>query len=331
MFLNIQQYLQCILNVLLQNIAVCLAILNDIYYYKNKYLTKKFHRRNLMHSQETKVLPKSDYYVYAPSVLAKKLYLYPNSTGYFYYEVDYQIRRNRFDSFLLMYIAKGSCQITLPHETLTASAGQFVLIDCYQPHSYGSTIAWEASWLHFDGTLARDYFCEITEHYGNVLSPDDPITLNHYLEKICNMFRHSQPIMESKISSYITNILNALLLPPAYHKNSLNQATTIADSISYINENFQKDLPLKVLAGKANMSPFYFTRVFFEETGSTPHQYVINTRISAAKYLLKSTDASIKDIAFHIGFHSESSFCSTFKKWEDLTPSQYRDGFSPIL
>lgn len=284
-----------------------------------------------MRSQEAKVLSKSDYYVYAPSSLAKKLYLYPHSTGYFYYEADYQIRRNSFDSFLLMYVVKGSCQITLPKKTLSASAGQFVLIDCYQPHSYGSTNAWEASWLHFDGTLARDYFNEITEHYGNVLSPSDPITLNHYLEKICNMFRDSQPIIESKISAYITNILNALLLPPAYNKNTLNQATTIADSISYINENFQQDLPLKTLAQKANMSPFYFTRVFFDETGSTPHQYLINTRISAAKYLLKSTDASIKDIAFHIGFHSESSFCSTFKKWENLTPSQYREGIHLLL
>lgn len=98
----------------------------------------------------------------------------------------------------------------------------------------------------------------------------------------------------------------------------------MADAISYINEHFQKDLSLEQLAAEANMSPFHFTRVFTKETGITPHQYLIKTRLSAAKYLLKSTEMSIKNIAFSTGFNSETSFCTTFKKWENVTPSQYR-------
>ena len=104
-----------------------------------------------MRSQEAKVSPASDYYVYAPSALAARLYLYPTSVGYFYYEAGYWIRRNRFDSFLIMYISKGNCHITIPGKKLTARAGQFVLLDCYQPHSYGSAGSWDALWLHFDG------------------------------------------------------------------------------------------------------------------------------------------------------------------------------------
>lgn len=69
-----------------------------------------------MRSQEAKVSPASDYYVYAPSALAARLYLYPTSVGYFYYEAGYWIRRNRFDSFLIMYISKGNCHITIPRE-----------------------------------------------------------------------------------------------------------------------------------------------------------------------------------------------------------------------
>nr|WP_246367099.1 helix-turn-helix transcriptional regulator [Paraliobacillus salinarum] len=65
-------------------------------------------------------------------------------------------------------------------------------------------------------------------------------------------------------------------------------------------------------------------RTFTKETGVTPYQYVMNTRIAAARFLLKASDASIKDIAFSTGFQSESSFCTCFKKIEQLTPSQYR-------
>ena len=79
-----------------------------------------------------------------------------------------------------------------------------------------------------------------------------------------------------------------------------------------------------MIAKNANLSPFYFTRVFTAETGFTPHQYLIATRLNSAKFLLKTPGISIKEIAFASGFNSESSFCSTFRKWENMTPSEYR-------
>ena len=51
-----------------------------------------------MQSLEEKVSPRSDYYVYVPTALARKLYLYPLHVGYFIYEPGYHIRRDRFDS-----------------------------------------------------------------------------------------------------------------------------------------------------------------------------------------------------------------------------------------
>lgn len=277
-----------------------------------------------MYSQELKVLPKSDYYVYAPSAIATKLYLYPTITGYFYYEPGYHIKRNRFDSFLIMYIAAGSCEVTVPNHCFTAKAGQFVLIDCYQPHGYGSEESWEALWLHFDGTLAKDYYEEIYSIHGNLFTPEDSQTMIYYLQKIYNIFKTSSAIFEGKLSAYITDLLNIFLISSVEKKKKTFYTDTIAVAKSYINEHFQSELTLDILAEKTNMSPFHFTRVFSKETGFTPHQYLIKTRLSAAKFLLNSSEMSIKDIAFSTGFNSESNFCTTFKKWESITPSQYR-------
>lgn len=277
-----------------------------------------------MRSQEAKVSPASDYYVYAPSALAARLYLYPTSVGYFYYEAGYRIRRNRFDSFLIMYISKGTCSISIPEKSFMARTGQFVLLDCYQPHSYGSPKPWDALWLHFDGRLARDYFEEIISSYGYVLDTEDTQAPLSQLQKIYDVFHTSTTILEGKLSGYITKLLNNFLYSSEDSRKKRADGPTMAEAISYINEHFQSDLPLEKLAAEANMSPFHFSRVFTKETGITPHQYLIKTRLSAAKYLLKSTETSIKNIAFSIGFNSESSFCTTFKKWENVTPSQYR-------
>ena len=72
-----------------------------------------------MQSLEEKVSPRSDYYVYVPTALARKLYLYPLHVGYFIYEPGYHIRRDRFDSFLIMYIVHGTVE-SLPAAPHTA-------------------------------------------------------------------------------------------------------------------------------------------------------------------------------------------------------------------
>ena len=277
-----------------------------------------------MRSYESKVSLKSDYYVYAPSTIAKKLYLYPVSIGHFFYEPNYFIHRNSFDSFLIMYIKNGDCTIKTKNFHQTAHTGDFVLLDCYTPHGYGSSDTWEAIWLHFDGKLARNYYQEITSRYGSVLSLDTPENFSCIMEKIYNAFRNSEPIIETVFSSYITQLLDNFLFVSFEHQKTFTYTTTISNSISFINENFHQPISLEEIAAKANLSLYHFTRIFAKETGFTPHQYLINTRISAAKFMLKTSETSIKDIAFSTGFNSESSFCSTFKKWENITPSEYR-------
>ena len=59
-----------------------------------------------MISYETHILPNSDYYVYTPSTLAKKLFFYPICIGSFRYESGYRLARDSYDSFLMMYIFK---------------------------------------------------------------------------------------------------------------------------------------------------------------------------------------------------------------------------------
>lgn len=277
-----------------------------------------------MRSNEKYISAKSDYYVYTASTTAQKLYFYPVHLGYFYYEPHYLQRRERFDNFLLMLVTKGSCEVTFDGQTTTAREGTLVFLDCYAPHQYGSEVGWEAAWVHFDGPMARAYYEHIHDIYGSVITPGSFQNMRYLFDKICTPFRSREPIKEPVLSKYISNILIELLTTEP--NSSQHSGTDYMDKIiTYINEHFKEPISLDELSNMASLSPFYFTRLFTKETGMSPHQYVISTRMSYAKYMLKTTPISIKEIAFDSGFTSESGFCSSFKKCEGLTPSQYRN------
>lgn len=64
---------------------------------------------------------------------------------------------------------------------------------------------------------------------------------------------------------------------------------------------------------------------FKQSTGLTPHQYVIARRLNRAQVLLATTDLTILEICFRVGFKSQSHFTRLFRKLTGITPRAYRD------
>ena len=278
-----------------------------------------------MHSLEANVKKESEYYVYQPSAVAPRIYLYPTTTGLFHYQAGYHLRRANFNSFLLLYIEEGSCMIMENGMPARVRQGCFALIDCFVPHEYYYEEDASTLWLHFDGPLARNYYELLTEGRSHVLTVQNPYPAVRAMRKILQLFQEAKRYNEADMSALITQILTQLLDAPVKPGSSSTRDEIIDRSLAYIGEHFREPISLKDLSEKSNMSLYHFTRVFAAETGYTPHQYLIATRINAAKYLLLTPgELSIKDIAYRSGFNSESSFCSTFRKWEKLTPREYQ-------
>ncbi|AFY78087.1 DNA-binding domain-containing protein, AraC-type [Pleurocapsa sp. PCC 7327] len=93
--------------------------------------------------------------------------------------------------------------------------------------------------------------------------------------------------------------------------------------IEYIDAYLDRDLTLAELAAVAHMSPNYFTQLFKQSTGFTPHQYVIRHRVERAKQLLIEGELAIADIALQVGFAHQSHFNRHFKRWMGVTPKVF--------
>lgn len=74
------------------------------------------------------------------------------------------------------------------------------------------------------------------------------------------------------------------------------------------------------------------TQLFFvmskNLTGQTAHQHIHEKLIDKAKELLNTSNLSVSEIAFHLGFEFPQSFNKLFKKKTDLTPMGYKQSFN---
>lgn len=94
--------------------------------------------------------------------------------------------------------------------------------------------------------------------------------------------------------------------------------------MAFVDANIDLDLCLLTLATVAGMSPYYFSRLFKQSTGVTPHRYVLQRRMEQAKRLLEEKRLSVLHVAHQVGFDDQSQFTRVFHKIVGTTPSDYR-------
>ena len=105
-------------------------------------------------------------------------------------------------------------------------------------------------------------------------------------------------------------------------------AETLGPLLTWITENLAEDLSVEALARRSHMSPRTFARRFREETGTTPHSWVIAQRVQAAEELLELTDHPIDWIANEVGFGNAAALRHHFSRSRGVSPQQYRRTFT---
>lgn len=106
---------------------------------------------------------------------------------------------------------------------------------------------------------------------------------------------------------------------------SLSLSSNFTDMVEkYIEENFDKQISLDMLAEIFHFNPTYLSRKFYQDKGYTINDFLNQKRIDYAIYLLKNSSLLVKDISRNCGFINVSHFNRSFKKVTGKQPSQIR-------
>jgi AraC family transcriptional regulator len=94
--------------------------------------------------------------------------------------------------------------------------------------------------------------------------------------------------------------------------------------VDYVQEHFEKDISLRRLAEVAGISSAYFSRLFHQSQGLSPHRFLIKVRIEKARELLRQRSPTVLGVAIATGFQTQQHFARVFRAEVGVSPSEYR-------
>ncbi|WP_424659383.1 response regulator [Desulfofundulus sp.] len=100
--------------------------------------------------------------------------------------------------------------------------------------------------------------------------------------------------------------------------------SAVKKALSYIQENYQREISLTDLSRIIFLSPDYFSRAFKEQVGCTFSEYVLRLRIEKAKKLLAETDLPVGEVGRQVGYPDPNYFSRVFSRAMGMPPSRFR-------
>ena len=214
--------------------------------------------------------------------------------------------------------------------TYQVKSGQGFMLFPHQICTYiaDHDIPWEYVWIEFDGLRAK----ETVELAG--LSLESPIYKARYKDIAEIMKNEMLYIVNHKDESpfhlighlylFIDSFVRASTSTQIGKGNSLRDFY-IKEAFSFIEQNFQNDISVEDIATSCGLNRSYFGKIFRENTGKSPQDFLISYRMTKATELLKLTKLSVGDIGNAVGYPNGLHFSRAFKNVYGVSPRQWRN------
>ncbi|MEH7493008.1 helix-turn-helix domain-containing protein [Neobacillus niacini] len=223
--------------------------------------------------------------------------------------------------FELLFVVDGEMEVIISQKSHQLKTGQFLLILPYEIHSFITKSHSQANICIF----SPDYvpiFQKMIEN-SSLENPVFNLSLeaNTLISK--TLFKDNQNLLEQKASLYL--LLSELMGQTRLIKGEIQDPELLHRLLTYIQEHFTETISLKSIAGTLGCSYNYLSKYFNTHINMSFVDFLNETRVNYACYLLIYTEKNITEIAFLCGYESIRSFNRNFVKIKLCTPKEYRE------
>jgi AraC-like DNA-binding protein len=249
--------------------------------------------------------------------------------------------------FIRIYlVTEGSALLRIQGEDITMRPGHLYLIPAFTMHDYSCESTFGHYYVHLyeesasnsvmleQWTLPVEVEAESTDlvlfqrlcaiNAGLSLTQHDreeysqPTDLSQTIRR--NNQRPAYIRMESE--GIVMQFLSRFMQHSSHPKHLIDKR--IENAIYYIRKHISEPIELADLAENSRLSKTHFIRLFKQEVGSTPVQYINRKKIEQAQLLLLTGRMPVKSIAYSLSIDDDSYFSRMFKKTTGVTPQEYR-------
>lgn len=242
-----------------------------------------------------------------------------------------------------LYFVSGSARIECGSSAIVCHAGDMCVVNSNELHygicqsedlSYYAIIMdlsllqsrdWDATDEKFVTPIARNRML-----FQNRIRGDESVTA--HILSIIHELAAQETGYELNVKSHLYGLLSLLVRQYAATSHEQDKFRSrhkelerLEPVFAFIEEHYREKLSVQMLADIAGLSRYHFSRIFKQVTDKSVVEYINLIRINKSESLLRNKTMNISEVAHATGFSDIFYFSRTFKKFKQLSPTQWRN------
>lgn len=244
------------------------------------------------------------------------------------------------------YVKEGGAMLHFTDRSVTLRPGHLYIVPAHTMHSYECDGFFVHYYLHvyegFHGEISMmeyyqmplevtatgdeerifQHMCDLLPYArlpeGNPSAYDNTTHLRSYIERYRDMPLWQKMALRGGILYLFSHFIREAV-PRLWTADERLQRV-----LKHIHANITREMSVDELAGVACLTKPYFIRLFKSEMGMPPLRYINGKKVERAQLLLYTSDKSVKELAYDLGFTDHSYFIRLFRRITGDTPQGYR-------
>lgn len=268
------------------------------------------------------------YYMYPSTEEVSDLPLYVISIGL--HELQPRIDRpNGYEYDQFFYNCYGSGWLEMNGKVYELPEGSAFFIPANMPHSYyPDGNIWDIRWMVPGGNALSEIYRKFHLEQGGVFMLQDESGLDRILNQmrmdLIGHPKHGNVLAAGAVYSFLMEFIYQTSLYQIRESDGMPYERQILALKEYISNHFMYPIGLDDLCKVVPVTHQHMCRIFRETLGLRPVEYINQVRVEMARSLLLYSDYSIREIGEKCGFQNTNYFCKVFKRFEHVTPLEYR-------
>ena len=266
-------------------------------------------------------------FIYPQLPTTEKLPLNLNGMGLNHVQ-ERLIRPNGVPFYQWIQCLKGKGFLYLGNTIYIVEKGWGIFLPPDTPHQYWSEDnLWEVNFLGFSGKLADFFLKEGKISEAGIYHPENPEEIIRLENEIYRLYLENSALKDEEISMLLYGIVLQMMSmdSSSIGNSAMHENLKLRNVISFMEDNYSKDISLNDIAEHAGLSKEYLCSKFKKNMEKTIVEYLTEIRLIHARiFLMQFPEKKVYEIAKMCGFEDSSYFCSVFKKSTGLSPKEYQ-------